>query len=335
MTAAAVAIQDLTVRYTRGGYAVTPIDRLSIDIEPGQLVLLLGPSGCGKTTLLSCLAGIQKPSDGTILVDGKDVTAMNGSTLTEYRRHGVGVVFQAFNLIPSLSALDNVAMPMRSAGVKGRLAHERAAALLTEVGLADRLDHRPANLSGGQQQRVAIARALALEPRLVVADEPTANLDHRQVETVLRLLRGLTSRGHTVVVSTHDHRLLPLADRVVDLAAPAERHDDDHGRVVHLAKGAVLFREGHHGDEIFEVASGSIGLRHEGAGTSGETFATLHLGDCFGEMGALFQLPRSATAFALEDSALMARTVAEFRAVHGADRLRELVGRTIGANTAD
>jgi len=327
---AAVSIRDLTVRYARGGYVVTPIERLTLEIEPGTLVLLLGPSGCGKTTLLSCLAGIQKPSDGTIIVDGKDVTALSGKDLTEYRRHGVGVVFQAFNLIPSLTALDNVAMPMRSAGVKAREARHRAEALLSEVGLGERLDHLPSGLSGGQQQRVAIARALALEPRLVVADEPTANLDHRQVEVVLRLLRGLTARGHTVVVSTHDHRLLELADRVVDLAADAEREEGDHGRTLHVGPGELIFSEGDRGDEIFEILRGSVGLRREGGEDAGKIFATVRTGDCFGEMGALFHLPRSATAVAMEDSVLIGRNVAEFRSIHGADKLRELVGRTIG-----
>jgi putative ABC transport system ATP-binding protein len=331
-TPAAVSIQDLTVRYTRGGYLVTPIDRLTLEIEPGSLVLLLGPSGCGKTTLLSCLAGIQQPSSGSILVDGADVTTMSGNELTEYRRHGVGVVFQGFNLIPSLTALENVAAPMRSAGISGSEAKKRAAALLTEVGLAERLDHRPASLSGGQQQRVAIARALALEPRLVVADEPTANLDHRQVENVLRLLRGLTGRGHTVVVSTHDHRLLPLADRVVDLTAANEREEGDVGRTLSVAKGDVLFHEGDHGEDIYEMLRGSVGLRHDFDDSGGAIFATVRAGDCFGEMGALFHLPRSATAIAMEDSVLAVRSVGEFRSVYGADRLRELVGRTLGAH---
>src|SRR3974390_3306944 len=153
-------VKDLTVEYSSGGYKIRPLDGLSFETGDGELVVLLGPSGCGKTTLLCCLAGLLTPTSGAILFDGLDVTALRGPALSTYRRHTVGVVFQAFNLIPSLSARSNVMVPMRLAGVPRGEAHRRADELLDRVGLAERSHHRPDEMSGGQQQRVAIARAL-------------------------------------------------------------------------------------------------------------------------------------------------------------------------------
>jgi putative ABC transport system ATP-binding protein len=326
-----VSLREVTVRYTRGDQTVTPIDGLTVDIEPGSLVLLLGPSGCGKTTLLSCLAGIMRPTSGVIEVDGRDITSLSGVDLTQYRRHGVGIVFQAFNLIASLDAVENVAVALRSAGRSRREARERAVALLTEVGLGQRLAHRPSDLSGGQQQRVAIARALALDPGLLVADEPTANLDAVQVETVLRILRSLTGRGRTVVVSTHDHRLLPLADRVIDmsnLAGPPPSTKQYQS----LVDGETLFRQGQMGSLIFEVVSGAIELRRLQPDGSEWERSVAGPGEFFGEMGALFELPRSATARAIGPTEVVARTVDDFRATHGAERLKELVGRFAALN---
>jgi putative ABC transport system ATP-binding protein len=216
-----VECRDLAVEYTCGAQAVRPIDGLSLDLSRGELVLLMGPSGCGKTSLLSMLAGILHPLRGSIAVDGLDVTRLTGNRLTDYRRHHVGVVFQAFNLIPSLTAAENVQVPLRAEGLGRRRSCKRARELLEQMGLADRSSHRPGALSGGQQQRVAIARALALDPPLLLADEPTAHLDREQVGTVARRLREIADDGRVVVVATHDDRILPLADRAIMLDAVA------------------------------------------------------------------------------------------------------------------
>ena len=212
-----LGIEDLIVEYSSGGYAIRPIDHLNLEAAAGSLVILLGPSGCGKTTLLSCLGGILKPTSGRITFGDLNVTALDARALSGYRRSTVGIVFQAFNLVPSLNAIENVMVPMRAAGISGGTARQRAEELLTRVGLKDRMKHRPGDLSGGQQQRVAVARAIALDPPLILADEPTAHLDFIQVEEVLRLIRELARGDRVVVVATHDTRMLPLADRVVEL----------------------------------------------------------------------------------------------------------------------
>src|SRR6201999_1483063 len=164
-----LSIADLVVEYSSGGYAVRPINGMNLDVPAGSLVILLGPSGCGKTTLLSCLGGILRPKSGSIAFAGVDITALDGSALAKYRRDEVGIVFQAFNLVPSLTALENVIVPLRAAGRSRTSARQRAEELLTQVGLADRLKHKPGDLSGGQQQRVAVARAIALDPPLILA----------------------------------------------------------------------------------------------------------------------------------------------------------------------
>ncbi len=154
----ALSIKDLNVTYGRGDCAVTPVDGLDLEVSAGALAVLLGPSGCGKTTLLSCLSGIQRPTSGMIRFGDVEVTGLHGAELDAYRRHTVGIVFQAFNLVASLDAAENVMIPLRTAGMKRGDAKARARALLDEVGLLERANHRPSNLSGGQQQRVAIAR---------------------------------------------------------------------------------------------------------------------------------------------------------------------------------
>ncbi len=215
--------RNLVVEYSGGADVIRPIDGLDIDLRGGELAVLMGASGCGKTTLLSVLAAILRPNRGSVSLDGIEVTGLHGRAMNDYRRRRVGIVFQSFNLIPSLTAAENVQVPLRAAGLGGRFARRRAAELLGQVGLADRERHRPGKLSGGQQQRVAIARALALDPPLLLADEPTAHLDQLQVDGVLRLLREIADAGRMVVVSTHDERLLPLADKVVELGAGAGR----------------------------------------------------------------------------------------------------------------
>ena len=223
-------VRDLTVEFDSGGYRVRPLDNLKMDAEDGELVVLLGPSGCGKTTLLSCLSGLLKPTNGSIRFQDIDVVGLSGAALGAYRQNTVGVVFQAFNLLASLSARQNVMVPMTLAGTGRREAAQRANALLERVSLGERVSHRPGQMSGGQQQRVAIARALAHDPPLVVADEPTAHLDHIQVEGILVLLRDLATPGRMVIVSTHDDRITHIADRVVELspeAASAEREPEE------------------------------------------------------------------------------------------------------------
>jgi putative ABC transport system ATP-binding protein len=307
-----LSIQDLVVEYSSGGYAVRPINGLSLDVAAGSLVLLLGPSGCGKTTLLSCLGGILHPKSGAIKFGNVDVTTLGARELSLYRRNTVGIVFQAFNLVPSLTAMENVMLPMRAAAMSRAGARARAEELLTRVGLQDRMSHRPGDLSGGQQQRVAVARAIALDPPLVLADEPTAHLDFIQVEEVLRLIRSLADGDRLVVVATHDTRMLPLADRVVELVpdvASIERPPE----TVQLEAGAVLFEEGTMGDLIYVVAEGELEIVRELASGGEELLKVATPGDYFGEIGVLFHMPRSATVRARTDASAIGYTVQAFR----------------------
>ncbi|HLY33431.1 MAG TPA: ATP-binding cassette domain-containing protein [Jatrophihabitantaceae bacterium] len=305
-------VSDLTVEYVSGGYNVRPFQNLSFTAEDGHLVVLLGPSGCGKTTLLSCLAGLLTPTSGSIDVDGVEVTSLRGARLAQYRRETVGVVFQAFNLIPSLSALHNVMVPLRLSGVGRAEARERAGKLLADVGLEDRSQHRPEHLSGGQQQRVAIARALAQNPPMVIADEPTAHLDYIQVEGVLRLVRDIATTGRLVVVATHDERITQLADHVVELA----QHARPAPRVpvpVHLEPGEVLFRQGDPSDLVYTVDAGSIEIYRELADGSVEVLMDVGAGGYFGELGPMLTMPRSASARATEPCELTGYEVKLFR----------------------
>ena len=309
---AAVTVTDLTIEYSSGGYAVRPIAGLNLDVGDGELVLLLGASGCGKTTLLSALASLLRPTSGSIRVGQTEVVALTGRELTAYRRTGVGVVFQAFNLIPSLTALDNVAMPMWVTGTPARQARRRATEALERVGLGDRLQHRPQQLSGGQAQRVAIARALVHDPPLVLADEPTAHLDYIQVESVLTLLRQLAAPGRVIVIATHDERLLPIADHVVQLT-PGAVADTAPARAVELADGEVLFHQGEAGTRIFVVEQGAVELRRTLTAGGYEVLATSGPGDYFGELAPTFGLPRAATAIAKGPTVLTSHSLASFR----------------------
>ena len=211
-------VSELVVEYGAGDAATRPLDGFEMVAPPGTLVVLLGPSGSGKTTLLSCLAAILSPTSGTITFGDVAVSGLAGKERTAFRRHTVGIVFQAFNLVPSLTAAENVVAPLLAAGVRRADAAARAQALLERVDLSHRATHRPGELSGGQQQRVAIARALVHDPPLILADEPTAHLDHTQVDGVLRLLAGLMDGERVLVIATHDDRILALGGQVVDLA---------------------------------------------------------------------------------------------------------------------
>jgi putative ABC transport system ATP-binding protein len=321
-----LSIQDLVVEYSSGGYAVRPINGLSLDVAAGSLVILLGPSGCGKTTLLSCIGGILRPKSGAITFDDVDITALQGGALGKYRRDKVGIVFQAFNLVSSLTALENVMVPLRAVGMSRASARERAEELLTRVNLAERMKHRPGDLSGGQQQRVAVARAIALDPPLILADEPTAHLDFIQVEEVLRLIRSLASGERVVVVATHDSRILPLADRVVELT-PEVPTTNRPPETVQLKAGEVLFEQCTMGDLIYIVSEGEFDIVRELAGGGEELVKVAAPGDYFGEMGVLFHMPRSATVRARTDATAVGYTAQAFRERLGVSGLGELIGQ--------
>jgi putative ABC transport system ATP-binding protein len=311
-------ITDLTIEYTQGGYIVRPIDRLTVTAHDGELVILLGPSGSGKTTLLSCLSALLTPAAGTIYVGDVDVTALRGQGLADYRRHQVGIVFQAFNLIPSLTARENVAAPLRLAGAPRREANARAAELLARVGLSDSMDHRPGQLSGGQQQRAALARALVHDPPLVVADEPTAHLDYMQVEDVLILIRDLAAPGRLVVVATHDDRFTPLADRVVELV-PRKKEPEPELRRVLLGAGEIVFEQGEVSDLVYVVEEGVIEVFRRRADGGEEVMVEHGPGAYFGEIGPLLRLPRTASARATQPSRLTGLGPREFRRWSGDD----------------
>jgi putative ABC transport system ATP-binding protein len=307
-------VADLTVEYSSGGYKVRPLNGFNLQMEGKQLGLLLGASGCGKSTLLSALAGLLRPVSGSIRVDGTEVVGMTGKALNSYRQRSVGVVFQGFNLIPSLTARENIELVCRTAGTSRTAARQRAEHLLEMVDLADRMRHRPGSMSGGQQQRVAIARALALNPPVILADEPTASLDYIQVEGVLNILRQLADSDRTVLISTHDDRLLPLADRIIEMsprADPASATAEQRN----LADREILFRQGDPGALVYTVDSGLVQLLRERDDGSEEIVGEIGPGDYFGELAPMFRLPRSATARASGATVVTGLPITQFRAL--------------------
>jgi len=209
---------NLTKVYGSGDTAVCALDNVSLQIEPGEFVAVMGPSGCGKSTLLHLLGGLDRPTSGSVTIDGHNLSDLPDAKLTELRRHKIGFIFQFFNLIPVLNAVENAALPVTLDGVRQAEAKERATDWLRKVGLDDRLDHRPDQMSGGQQQRVAVARALVANPALILADEPTGNLDTRASEEIAALLRQVANEwGRSVVIVTHDPRIAAHADRIIFL----------------------------------------------------------------------------------------------------------------------
>ncbi|MGO9350964.1 MAG: ATP-binding cassette domain-containing protein [Mycobacterium sp.] len=305
-------IKDLVVEYSNGGEALRVIDGLDLEVTAGSLVIVLGPSGCGKSTLLSCIGGILSPIAGRIQVGDIDITTLDHRRLTLYRRHTVGFIFQSFNLVASLTALENVMVPLWAAGWSLQAARERAEELLTRVGLHDRITHRPGDLSGGERERVAVARAIALDPPLILADEPTAHLDQAQVQEVLRLLRELASGECIVVVATHDTRILPFADRVVRLL-PEVTAIDSEPEAVRLATGSVLFEQGSMGDLVYVVADGELEVVRESADGAEELLKVATRGEYVGEIEPLFRMARSATVRARTDAIVTRYTVEAFR----------------------
>ena len=211
-----ITVRDLVMRLPSGGQSLTILDGVSLEVAAGEVVAVTGPSGSGKSTLLGLLAGLDTPSAGSITVDGVEVTRLGEADLARFRRRTIGFVFQSYHLIPTLTALENVAVPLELASTAQPLPAARR--LLDEVGLASRADHYPAQLSGGEQQRVAIARAVALAPPVLLADEPTGNLDSATGGHIIDVLLALNrQRGSTLVLVTHDAALAARAGRAIAL----------------------------------------------------------------------------------------------------------------------
>lgn len=212
-----VSLQDVVKEYQMGENTVEALRGTTVDIAEGEFVAIMGPSGSGKSTLMNMIGALDTPTAGTVEVEGEDISTRSRSALARLRSERVGFVFQQFNLIPTMTALENVALPMLFRGV-GRAEREaRAHELLEEVGLGDRADHLPKELSGGQQQRVSIARALANDPDIVLADEPTGNLDTDTGDRVMELLERLNNEGKTIILVTHDPHDAEYADRVINI----------------------------------------------------------------------------------------------------------------------
>ena len=212
-----LSARGLRKDYGRGEACVRAVDDVGLEVAPGESVAIVGPSGCGKSTLLYLLGGLERPTSGTLWLGGEQIDDLPEARLARLRRGAVGFVFQAFHLVDELTALENVELPTLLAGASPSAARHRATELLEQIGLSDRARHLPSELSGGQRQRVAIARALANEPTVVLADEPTGNLDTGSTTEVLRLFEQLHLNGQTLVIVTHDERIAATADRLISM----------------------------------------------------------------------------------------------------------------------
>jgi putative ABC transport system ATP-binding protein len=245
----AARAEKLTKVYGSGDTQVVALDAISVDLPRGQFTAIMGPSGSGKSTLMHCLAGLDDATDGSVFIGDVDLTTLNDKRLTRMRRDAVGFVFQAFNLLPTLTAIENITLPMEIAGRKPD--QEWLDTVIDRIGLRDRLSHRPTELSGGQQQRVACARALASRPEIIFADEPTGNLDSASGAEVLGFLRrSVTDMGQTIVMVTHDPGAAAYADRVLFLADGRivdEMADPTADLVLDRMK---KFESGHAGDAL-------------------------------------------------------------------------------------
>lgn len=229
-----IAISHITMRLAGGGHRITILDDVTLDIPEKQRIAIVGPSGSGKSTLLGLMAGLDRPTSGSIKLDGVEITTMQESALARYRREKIGYIFQSFHLIPTLTALENVLVPLELAGTPS--AGARARDLLDAVGLKDRLHHYPVQLSGGEQQRVAVARAFACRPPILLADEPTGNLDSATGQYVIELLLDLhRDYGTTLVLVTHERDVASLMQRVITLRDGRIESDEETNATVHTA----------------------------------------------------------------------------------------------------
>ena len=224
-----IEIRHVTKTYTRGGQIVPVLNDLSLVVQTGEFLALMGPSGSGKSTLLNLIAGIDRPDCGEILMDGRDIAKLSESELAKWRADNVGFIFQFYNLIPVLTAFENVALPLQLTSLSESEKKSRVTQALAMVGLSDRMDHTPNELSGGQQQRVAIARALITDPALIVADEPTGDLDRQSAQDILNMLGQLNREmGKTIVMVTHDPKAAESARAVVHLEKGQLESDPSH-----------------------------------------------------------------------------------------------------------
>jgi putative ABC transport system ATP-binding protein len=211
-----ITAQQIHKTFRNGNIEVHALRGVDLAVESGEMVAVMGPSGCGKTTLLNCLSGLDDFDTGEVTIEGANLRTMNDRTRTRYRAERMGFIFQTFNLLPVITAVENVELPLLVSGMRPTEARQRAEEALTQVGLSDRLHHRPAELSGGQRQRVTTARALVNNPAIVWADEPTGNLDSKSATDILALMRDLNQqRGQTLIIVTHDAEIGAMCDRIV------------------------------------------------------------------------------------------------------------------------
>jgi putative ABC transport system ATP-binding protein len=234
--------RGLEKAYGEGDGLVHALDSVDLEVAPGETLAVMGPSGCGKSTLLHLLGGLERPAAGEVWLDGRRIDQLSEKALARLRRRAIGFVFQAFHLLEELTAVENVELPALLAGASPREARRRAEGLLEKVGLADRATHLPSELSGGQRQRVAVARALSNQPVVILADEPTGNLDSAATLDLLRLLEELRAEGQTLLIVTHDSRIAATADRLISMrdGAFVEETRLTHGTAGSLAELAGL-----------------------------------------------------------------------------------------------
>jgi putative ABC transport system ATP-binding protein len=212
-----IELSHITKIYRMGGVDITVLSDVSLKVQPGELIAIMGPSGSGKSTIMNMLGCLDRPTSGSYRFEGREISSMTDDELASIRNVKIGFVFQTFNLLPRFTALKNVEVPLIYSGVPARLRTERAMPLLQQVGLAERMHHTPTELSGGQQQRVAIARALVNHPMLLLADEPTGNLDSRSGEEILNILIGLNQQGVTIIIVTHDQTVAARCNRIISV----------------------------------------------------------------------------------------------------------------------
>lgn len=232
-----IAVKDLCKAYRMGAETVVALRKINLTVMHGEICCIFGASGSGKSTLLNMLAGMEPPSKGRILIDGNEITAMNENELAEFRQKNVGFVFQAYNLLPMLTAVENVAMPLAFCGIEKPRREAAAKAVLKAVGLGDRLKHYPTQMSGGQQQRTGIARAFVTKPKLVFADEPTGNLDSKTTVEIMNMMLGFARQyNETMIIVTHNPELAVYADRIITLK-DGEIISDEKNESVYKGKG--------------------------------------------------------------------------------------------------